>query len=168
MTRRIIAALIALGLNGGDYSPSDAVTDDSGDDDGGDRAHVFLPPAGPVSRHPGPGGTPHVSRRTLPPVLVSAPQPGVGNISFNVSIEGTDLEDFLAAALAVCRDRGDLKVQVVPGSCDAANIRRACERQGFSFSRSHRVDGRPTVEFYTDLYFHPRAANRRDDESAEA
>jgi hypothetical protein len=167
MTRRIIAALIALGLNGGDYSPADGVADDSGDDDGGDRPHVFLPPAGPTARRPGVGGTRLVDRRVLPPVLVSSPRPAVGKISFNAPIGGTDLEDVLFAALAVCRERGDLKVQVVPGPCNIAEVRRACEQHGFSYSRHRSADGRPAVEFYTDLYFHPRAAEQSGDGPAD-
>lgn len=169
MTRRIIAALIALSLNGGDYSPVDSIADDGGDDDPGDRPHVFVPPAGPALRHS--HGRVYRAGRvpTRPSVLVSAPAPQVGGIAFTAPVPVRILEDVLMAALSVCRERGDLKVQVAPGPCDADRIRRACERHGFTFARQRRGrDGRPVVEFYTDLYYRPSAGEPDEEAPARA
>ena len=164
MTRRIIAALIALSLNGGDYSPLDSVADDGGDDDAGDRPHVLIPPAGPAVRHADRLGRRAGAVPARPRVLVSSLAPDVGRIAFTAPVAARLLEDVLVAALSVCRERGDLKVQVVPGPCDADRVRLACESHGFTFSRQRRGgDGCPMVEFYTDLYYRPGASESDND-----
>jgi hypothetical protein len=169
MTRRIIAALIALSLNGGDYSPLDSVADDTGDDDAGDRPHVFIPPAGPAVRHREKLGRRPGAVATRPPVLLSSPAPHVGRIAFTARVAAPILEDVLAAALSVCRERGDLKVQVEPGPCDTDRVRLACESHGFTFSRHRRgADGRPVVEFYTDLYYRPGGGEPHHDPPSQA
>ena len=148
MTRstRLLAALIALALNGGDYAQPDGVSDDPGGDDD-DR-----PPL--VSR----AFSHERSGVRTPAVLVSS-QREVGLISLSMLDRDRPFEPGLASALALCRERGDLKVLVDPGTCDADRVRLACERHGFRFTKSRRgPDGRLVAEFYTDLYYRPGSA----------
>ena len=158
---RLLAALIALALNGGDYSPPDAAADDApGDDD--DRPPLVSRAVAGTASNVTPSD---VARRA---VLVSS-QRDVGLISLSTLDGAGPFENGLISALSQCRDWGDLKVLVDPGVCATDRVRQTCERHGFAFSKYRRgPDGRVVAEFYTDLYFRPASASVSASASASA
>ena len=88
--------------------------------------------------------------------LLSSLQHDVGRIR----IIGGDMQADLAAALRACRDRGDLKVQLLLGS-DATlePIEEVAVRCGLHFSRQRRFAGEQVAEYYVDLYAVPKWAD---------
>ena len=162
MFRRLFAPLFAFLLYGVELPGADAVTDDAGETK--DRRHSRLV----ESRFAGPSllksGRPHLTSdftatRPTPP-LAGSFQKYVGVITLATSAGAVTIEAALVPALSACRDRGDLKIQVIVGSCDAEPVRRTCEGHGFMFSKFRQAAGGPVMEFYTDLYYRPRSAHR--------
>jgi len=86
-------------------------------------------------------------------------EPFVGVIGVDPSTHATGMASALRAALAACRERGDLKVRIIAATDDAAAaaaLLQTCESQGFMFARRRAaVAGGQALEFYTDLYFDP-------------
>jgi hypothetical protein len=162
MFRRLFAALVAFLLYGLELPGADAVTDDAGETE--DRRHSRLV----ESRFAGPSllksGQPHLTSdstaaRLAPPIADSF-QKYVGVITLATSPRAMTIEAALVPALSACRDRGDLKIQVIVGSCDAVPVRRTCECRGFMFSKCRQAGAVPVMEFYTDLYYRPPSGHR--------
>jgi hypothetical protein len=79
----------------------------------------------------------------------------VGVISLATTPGAAANEAALVSALSECRERGNLKIEVIVGDCHPEFVRRTCERHGFSFSKRRHAAGEPVLEFYTDLYYRP-------------
>ena len=71
---------------------------------------------------------------------------------------GADLHRSLSRALQECRNRGDLKVQLLlrPQATVEA-INEVALRSGFVFWRERRLGTEPVAEYYVDLYTIPKS-----------
>ena len=162
MFRRLFAALIAFLLYGVEPLGADAVTDDAGETEDGKHSRLVESRLAGTSLST--SGQPHVTsdftaaRPT--PSVASSFQKYVGVITLATSPGAVTTEAALVPALSACRDRGDLKIQVIVGSSDAELVRRTCERHGFMFSKRRQAAGEPVMEFYTNLYYRPSSAHR--------
>jgi hypothetical protein len=155
MFRRLFAGLIAFLVYGAVPSDADTVTDDAGESDEGKRPPlVESSVAGPLFVKPGQfrlASEFEGARHT--PLVASSFQYYVGVINLAGGPGAVAVEDDLVRALSACRDRGDLKIQVTLGGCDAEVVRQTCERHGFMFSKRGPFGAEPAMEFYTDLYY---------------
>jgi hypothetical protein len=66
--------------------------------------------------------------------------------------------ELLGQALDHCRDHGALKVLIDPQGIPTAVVRNIAELHGYQFSRLDSTTKPATIEFYTDLYWHPKAS----------
>ena len=144
MLRRIFAALMTLLLHGGAWVDADDLLDDLDDSAAAGRRRHHVHAAPPVASSAGSAG----------PAETRSSHPLVGLIALP-AIDAAAPDGRLADALAACRERGDLKVQVLAPHADPGVIRRACAAHGFTFSRVRESAAGSVLEFYTDLYFIP-------------
>jgi hypothetical protein len=161
MFRRLFAALIAFLMYGAAPSHAGAATDDAGESEDGKHSRLV------ESRVAGPllvkSGQPHLASvfagaKHTP--LASSFQQYVGVITLATSPSAVAIEAALVPALSACRDRGDLKIQVTVGGCDAELVRQTCELHGFMFSKCRQAGSDAVMEFYTDLYYQPPLGHR--------
>jgi hypothetical protein len=157
MFRRLFAALIAFVVYGAVPSDADAVTDDAGAFEDGKHSRLV------ESRISGPSlaesGQPHLASEFAgaghTPLVADSFRQYVGVITLATNPSAAATEAALVPALSACRDRGDLKIHVILGGCEAELVRQMCEHHGFMFSKRRQAGNERVMEFYTDLYYQP-------------